>query len=276
MKFLQDVFNFYINSSIHVALAVTALTWITFIQLNLGCDKNLLYFVFFASISAYNFVKYYGLAKFHHRSLANWLKVIQVFSFFVFILMCIYFLKINTQTKKMVCLIGFVTFLYAIPIIPQTYFLDNKKNLRQISGLKIYIIALVWMFTTVVLPVVEKGIMFNAEILIICVQRFMVVLVLMLPFEIRDLNYDSLKLTTMPQRIGVKKTKFFGAGLLFICFCLEFFKDAITQKTVWVFFIINLVMFFLVFFSNKKQSKYYASFWVEGLPIVWLLMLLFS
>ena len=76
------------NSSIHVALAVYAMTWITLLSFDLAYDENALYFVFYATITAYNFVKYFGLAKFHHRRLASWLKAIQVFSAIAFILMC--------------------------------------------------------------------------------------------------------------------------------------------------------------------------------------------
>ena len=34
-------------------------------------------------------------------------------------------------------------------------------------------------------------------------QRFLFVVVAILPFEIRDIQYDSLKLSTIPQQIGV-------------------------------------------------------------------------
>ena len=96
MKLLKQLFNFYINSSIHVALSVFSLVWITLIEFNVSYDAEVLYFVFFASITGYNFVKYFGLAKFHHRSLAIWLKAIQVFSFFSFILMGYYLFELNT------------------------------------------------------------------------------------------------------------------------------------------------------------------------------------
>ena len=85
MEVLKRIVNFYLDSSIHVAFAVFALTWVTLLQFDLDYDKNVLYFVFFATITGYNFVKYFGVAKFHHRSLAFWLKAIQVFSFIAFI-----------------------------------------------------------------------------------------------------------------------------------------------------------------------------------------------
>ena len=38
------------------------------------------------------------------------------------------------------------------------------------------------------------------------------VFVLTLPFEIRDLQYDDSTLETLPQRVGVKKTKIIGGS----------------------------------------------------------------
>ena len=100
MSVLKQVFNFYINSSIHVALAVYAFTWVTLLQFGLNYNANVLYFVFFATITGYNFVKYFGIAKFHHRGLTNTLKIIQAFSFICFLLLCYSETKLlGTDTK---------------------------------------------------------------------------------------------------------------------------------------------------------------------------------
>ena len=39
-------------------------------------------------------------------------------------------------------------------------------------------------------------------------QRYLYVVIAILPFEIRDMQYDSIKLSTIPQQIGIIKTKF--------------------------------------------------------------------
>lgn len=274
METLKRILNFYINSSIHVALAVSALTWVTLIEFQLGFDKNLLVFVFFTTITGYNFVKYFGVAKFHHRSLAGWLKAIQVFSLVSFLAMVYYASKLNNETLLLLTVCGLITFLYAIPLLPMTYFRDSQKNLRQISGLKIYVIALVWTFTTVLLPLINNEIILNTDVVITSAQRFVFVIVLMLPFEIRDLNYDSLKLATIPQKIGIKKTKIIGVFLLVVFFLLEYFKDELTENKVLSVLIILFITLLSVIFSNKNQSKYYSAFWVESLPVIWLIILL--
>ena len=275
MEVLKRIFNFYLNSSIHVALAACSLAWVTLIEMDIAYDADLLSFVFFATITGYNFVKYFGIVKFHHRSLASWLKALQVFSFISFLAMCYFVLKLEFHALMLIVILGIITFFYAIPImVPKKYLFDDHKNLRQVSGLKVYLIALIWTFTTVLLPMLNNGILVSSDGLLVGVQRFCYILVLMLPFEIRDLNYDSLKLATIPQKIGVKNTKVIGVILLVVFLTLEFFKDELLDKSIIAIVIITAVTLLFVLLSNKNQSKYFSAFWVEGLPIVWLLILL--
>ncbi len=272
MKVVKQLLSFYINSSVHVALSVYSLTWITLLEFDISYDENILYFVFYATITGYNFVKYFGIAKFHHRSLTNWLKAIQVFSFLCFFLMLYYGLKLNTKTLFCVAGFGIVTFLYAIPFLPKRFFLDQQHNLRTIGGLKIYLIALVWSGVTVFLPLINNDHVFNTDVMITGIQRYIFIIVLMLPFEIRDLRYDSLKLSTVPQKIGVKQTKIIGSLLLVVFFFLELFKDEVP----FIIILLAIVVFtmLLLVFSKIEQGKYYSSFWVEGVPIFWLILVL--
>ena len=272
---LKTIFDFYINSSIHVALAVYALSWITLLQFDIPYDENILSFTFFASITGYNFVKYFGLAKFHHRSLAQWLKTIQLFSGICFLLMIYFALKLEFETLLGISIFGLATFLYAIPIVPKTLYLDKQKNLRSIGGLKVYIIAVVWTGVTVFLPLLNNQFdLTKDDVIIAALQCFLFVLVLMFPFEIRDLNYDSLKLATIPQKIGVKPTKSIGLLLLVLFYALNYFKDDITTSYVVSTLMISSIALVFLIFSKKNQNKYFSAFWVESLPILWLVILL--
>ena len=169
--------------------------------------------------------------------------------------------------------LGMLNFLYAFPFLPRTLYLDTNQNLRLISGLKVYLIALVWSGVTVILPIVNNGFDFNADVGITFCQRFIFVLALMLPFEIRDLQYDSLKLATIPQKIGAKNTKVMGVLLLIVFLLLEFLKTHILVKQVTVIATIACITLLFIVFSKKEQGKFYSAFWVEGLPILWMLLL---
>ncbi|MEY8847417.1 hypothetical protein AB9K26_01275 [Psychroserpens sp. XS_ASV72] len=265
--------NFYINSSIHVALAVVSLTVITAFEFGFDMSLNLFGFVGFASIVGYNFVKYFGLAKFHYRSLSGPLKLIQVFSLFCMVFMFYFALNLRKESIIAISIFGFITFLYANPLISDRFFMTKKKELRGVSGLKIYLIAMVWTGVTVILPVLEAQVTLNTDIVLTGFQRFIFVVVLMLPFEIRDLNYDSLKLSTIPQQIGVKWTKILGVLLLGLMLSLEFFKDSINTDHLLTLLFIGLLTMVFVLFSSKQQGKYYSAFWVESIPVFWMLLM---
>ena len=275
MRILKSVIDFYINSSIHVAIAVLSLSWITLIEFDIPYDESVLYFIFFATITGYNFVKYFGLAKFHHRRLATWLKVIQVFSLCCLIVLCFCIYQLNSKTLIYILGAGIITFLYAIPFLPKRLLIDKKDNLRGISGLKIYVIALVWVGVTVFIPLINNEFQINVDVIITAIQRFVFVIVLMFPFEIRDMRFDNLKLSTIPQQIGIKNTKTIGILLLIIFFFLEFLKDDITIGRISILLIIACITVLFLIFSDEKRDKYYSSFWVEGIPVIWLILMLF-
>ncbi|WP_289045203.1 hypothetical protein [uncultured Olleya sp.] len=274
MKWLKQFLDFYLNSSIHVAFAVYALSVVTLKRFGVSYDVNVLFFNFFATITGYNFVKYFGIAKWHHRSLAKWLKVIQVFSLLCFLLMCFFTLKLQEETLIIIAIFAVITFLYAIPFLPKTWYLDTQQNLRDISGLKVYVIALVWSGVTVVLPLVNNKVAFSETVIITVAQHFVFVMALMLPFEIRDLRYDSIKLATIPQKIGIKRAKVVGFGLVLLFYFLEYFKDNIQSNYLLITFVISLILAMFIYFSGNNRNKYYASFWVEALPIIWMLLML--
>ena len=272
MKWLKPVFDFYINSSIHVALSAFSLTYVSLLEFRLPTDWSLLYFVLFSTITGYNFVKYFGVARFHHRSLARWLQVIQVFSSVCFLVMIGFALQLESQTLVYIGVFALVTFLYAIPLLPRRFFMDQQKTLRNIGGLKVYVIGLVWGGVTVLLPILENKEPFDMDVWITALQRFILVMLLMLPFEIRDLQYDSLKLATIPQKIGTKNTKIIGVLLGIVFLSSEFLKVELTQKIILLTVAITVIVVSFIIFAHKKRSDYYSSFWVESVPILWLIL----
>jgi 4-hydroxybenzoate polyprenyltransferase len=270
MNLIKQVFNFYINASIHVALAVYSLVRVTEFYFGLNYNESLNYFIFYGTITGYNFVKYFGIAKFHHRSLTRNLKVIQLFSLLCFIAMLFYAWQLSIETLLFIAPFGLLTVLYAIPFLS-----GFQKNLRNISFLKIIIIALVWSGVTVLLPVIEVK-QFPTDVTIYhMIQRFLLVCVLILPFDIRDMQYDAISLQTIPQKIGIEKTKKLGYVLLLFTLVLEFIISSNTS-TRNTFLILFFVALFFLMRATKNQSKYYSSFWVESIPILWFLLLNYS
>jgi len=184
--------------------------------------------------------------------------------------MLFYAWQLSIETLLFIAPFGLLTVLYAIPFLS-----GFQKNLRNISFLKIIIIALVWSGVTVLLPVIEVK-QFPTDVTIYhMIQRFLLVCVLILPFDIRDMQYDAISLQTIPQKIGIEKTKKLGYVLLLFTLVLEFIISSNTS-TRNTFLILFFVALFFLMRATKNQSKYYSSFWVESIPILWFLLLNYS
>ena len=141
-----------------------------------------------------------------------------------------------------------------------------------------YTIAIVWAGVTTLLPVIDGMQDMKVAVWISFVQRFLFIIVITLPFDIRDLNYDREDINTIPKSLGIRRTKLLGIGLLVVLFILEFLKNEFQYNNAFSLCLICITSAILLIASSDKQYKYYASFFVEGLPMIWfgLLCLLYS
>jgi uncharacterized membrane protein len=121
-------------------------------------------------------------------------------------------------------------------------------------------------------PVVASEATISIDILLTFLQRILIVVALILPFEIRDVPYDALNLKTLPQQVGVRNTKLLGLAVLLICLVFEFFKQDSDVAYIVSLLIFSVFMGWFLITSKTDQNRYFASFWVEGLPIIWFLL----
>jgi len=270
MTSLKRLLDFYINSSLHVSVSVLSFCVLTAYESNLYLTTDFYVSIFCASIVGYNFVKYFGLAKFYYRSLTTRLKYIQWVSVLSLIGLGYTFCLLQNTTQLVLIVLGLITFLYAIPLGIKT-----PKNVRSIGGVKIYIIAIVWALTSVVLPLLEAQESFTLDHYLMLLQRIFLVVVLMLPFEIRDLEIDELHLSTIPQKLGIKSTKIIGYALLGDSILMEIFKDQFSPNRFLVLIFYVALLALMLAKSKKDQSRYYTAFWVESLPVFTLLLVVF-
>lgn len=268
MRLLKSIFDFYLDASIHVALAVVALYFITIELLEFQINVPLAAFVGLSTIVCYNFIKY-GVEADKYLIVSNsYHKIIQVFSFLCFGFAFYFAVQLRVDLLLAIIVLGILSILYALPVLP------NAQNLRSLGVIKIFIVALVWAGFTVLLPVIDAYQSLNWDTCILFCQRFLMVLALMLPFEIRDMAYDKKELRTLPQRLGVKGTQLFGIALITLYLMLTFFRDVIgTHEMASRLYVTVAVCFFLIR-TKKLQSPYFSSFWVESIPISWYMVLL--
>ena len=267
MKKIFSIFEFYINSSLHLSFCVLALILITYLRLKIDFDYVILFIVFNATIIVYNFIKYASTLPYYFLVNNVSIKKIQYLSFFCGICLFFSLFHIKIQTFLFGIFISIFCVIYAIP------FNRSKRNIRNYSRIKIFIVAFCWAAVTVLFPLtVEPEIDYlNASILFF--QRFIFVVVYTLPFEIRDLKFDSIKLKTIPQLFGLKKTKQLAYVLLIFFLLINFMIQPLSMVYLISDFMIALFTAYLICITKENQAKHFASFEVESILILWLLII---
>ncbi|WP_386809823.1 hypothetical protein [Lutibacter holmesii] len=179
----------------------------------------------------------------------------------------LFFTSLNVESLLILLPFAFMTVFYVVPIFKKR---NIEVSFRNFPGIKIFSIAFAWAGVTVFFPLYEKGFVFNTSVCIEFVQRVLFLIAITLPFDIRDLQLDSKQLRTIPQVLGVKYTKILGTILIVIFVLLGFVQKNNVSTTV----IIAIITLLFLWFSNVHKSTFYASFWVEAIPIFWLCLIL--
>jgi hypothetical protein len=225
-------------------------------------------FTFFGTIVGYNFVKYDALARTGKLPIKKQLKAIIALSVMVFFAVALCFLNCSDQRSSRPYCSG-LTILYTLPFFPTAKCaqLERRQDIHGSAMLG---------GATVVLPILDSGIVITSDFWVKCVQRFLLLFSLILVFEINDLKNDDPNLKTVPQQIGVKRTKILGVGLLAVFYFLEFLKRDFETRQLLVNAIIVPILAFLLYFSSESRNKYYTSFYAESVPILWWLLVVVS
>ena len=256
------LFNHYIASSLHVGINVTALVFISSIYLNTIVSIWMYVVAFTATVFGYNTIKYGELASngFPIRlDRYAWLSYLAA-AVGLFALS-----RISREQQLIFVAVGFLVLFYAFPIQ------SNKRNIRNQRKIKIYWVACVWSLFTVLFPCPEF--IFETQFWVVISHRFLFVLCATLPFEIRDSLSDPKSLRTWPQRFGIATTRSLGVFLSMLAGLMLFFSLLIENIAT---IITHFILIMLLYKAKPNQSKYYASFWVESLPLFWVSMALMS
>ena len=97
MRLFKVLFDFYINSSIHVGLSCYALVRMTQHMFHIPYEEPVANFAFFGTVVGYNFVKYDALARAKKAQMRNELKLIALFSLFSLAFVGYYYVVVHTS-----------------------------------------------------------------------------------------------------------------------------------------------------------------------------------
>ncbi|MCM5661675.1 UbiA prenyltransferase family protein [Galbibacter mesophilus] len=268
MKLLKRIFDFYLDTSIHVGLSVFALAQVTFYNLGLPFDDALSYALFFGTIVEYSFIKYSPLAKHYIFVTQKYIRSIQLFSAICFLVALYFVFQLQAITVIIASVLVLLAFLYVVPAI------SSKQNFRSLKGVKIYIVAITWSVSTVILPLLNSDSKIEWIGFLEFLQRFLFIIILMIPFEIRDLKADEPWLRTLPQVLGEKGVKVFGGVLTILFLIIAIVKSHFFgMDNLVVESIISGLLVLAVVFAKKEQSSYFSRFFVESISVIWWLLL---
>ena len=261
LKVFKNCFHFYVKSSIHVALAVTCMGALAYGSVYGSTSQNLLIFIFLSTLFVYNFIKYFSIFISSSKRKKNpGLFILLVTSG---LLTFGFFFALTNLAKVFVVLGGLLVVLYTIPFFGETSNWRNKK------GWKIYLVALSWVLLTVGVPFASSSDFSFSLFMKWFIIQFFYVWVATLPFEIRDSSKDTIHLRTIPQQLGIYKTKKLGFFLLTVALIftvLVFSNDLLVLAPAFIAF---MLLGSALFYCSPQDSNYFTSFWIEGIPIVW-------
>jgi 4-hydroxybenzoate polyprenyltransferase len=284
-KIFQPVFDFLLFSNVFMALCAVAQGLVTFWLIGSKPVMPVIWLLFTSTLGIYNFsillpkpsqpekspykrIRWF----FSHYRLMVTFTIVSLLS-----LVPLFFL-ITMEARILLIFLAILSFFYSLPIFSIG---DQKFGLRNIPGLKQFLITLVWTMSTVLLPVLEAEAtqpthisMRNTTILI--AKRFLFIAALTIPFDIRDLFQDRQSgLKTVPVVWGEKNAYLFCQFLLAGYIVLLFiFRDGGFNANFFALTFVAVLTGWLIFKSKWEKNEYYYFFYVDGFLILQYLALL--
>jgi hypothetical protein len=272
MLVLKKILDFYIFSNIHVAISGFCITKITLIKFNV-LNTLIPLFVAFSILASYNFIRFYEvkakrLGWFKSWFLKNKIGMLIIFAISVCALVYItFFTFFNLKSLIILFPFAIMTMFYVIPFFKTK---STEISFRYFPAVKIFSIAIAWAGISVLFPLAEAEIKFDSIIYLEFFQRILILIAITIPFDIRDVNSDFKSLKTLPQLFGVKNVKILGTGLLVLFIIFGLWNNFFLKTDV----LIAIITGILLWFSSESKNRYYTSFWVESIPIIWLTLIL--
>lgn len=284
IKYFRQSLDFLLFSNIFIALCAVAQGLVTYQLLKVKPDFYVLRLLFFSTLAIYNFSIL--LAKPKNPEQSPFRRVRWIFSHhrimisltLIAVLSCLILTTfLSLQSQILLAFLGVISVAYSLPIFT---FQDKKFGIRNIPGLKLFLIALVWSASCVLLPILEleNSQAFTAPArltLLLLAKRFLFIAAITVPFDIRDLFQDkNSSLKTIPVMVGEKNAYLVCQGLLIVYLVLLFLFTSSFDRNFFAIMITIILTGWLIFKSSWKRDEYYYFLYLDGTMIVQFLMLL--
>ncbi len=231
-------------------------------------------FVFFATLFIYAVHRIVGISKLHefydvdrYAVIARYKHHIRVYAVLGLLGMAYLFWSLSFSTQMALVIPGLLSLGYVVPFLK-----GSRRRLRDINHIKIFLIAIVWAWITVLLPALEYSVSDPLPLLLMSLERALFIFAITLPFDIRDLKVDAHSaVKTLPSTIGLKRSRQLGYAVLLLMWALvmaNFMLSFYSLPTLIALSLSILSTTLLVHYSNEKRHDYYYSGLMDGTMIV--------
>lgn len=256
---MRKLLDGYVSSNLHVAIAATAMVMITAQMLAISIRFELFLDVLFFTFLGYNYTRgFMFLSRQSHRKQKVVIGIITV----LFLLYL--WNKLQLASFVLIAIAILLTGFYSLPF--------DRLSLRSIPRIKIYIVGCCWTIVTHLFPIVASDVAVDVQVLLLAIQRFVLVVLLLLVFDIVDMFQDNQKLKTVPHQLGVYRTKLVAVVLVIVSLILLIAVNNNLYKTL-INGLMSVVLLLFIVFSSPFKTKTYTLFWLEAVPILWALLL---
>jgi 4-hydroxybenzoate polyprenyltransferase len=285
IKPLQKPLDFLLFSNIFISLGAVAQGLITYHLLHQSINYAVIVFLFCSTIVTYNFNILVQKPKNPQSSefkrvrwiFANYWFNIGV-SIFAFIILSVAFLFFSYSSQLLVFILGIISIGYGLPLFSKN---GEKFGLRNIPGLKLFLIALVWAISSVLLPILELRHTHQIEInnyntSLLVIKRFLFIIAITIPFDIRDMFQDKgYNLKTIATAFGERKALLACQLMLMSYLVLLFlFRDNGFNTDFFALASTIILSGWLIFKSKWEKNEYYYFLYLDGTLILQYVMLL--
>lgn len=268
---MVKLINFLLYSNIYIALCAVAMTAQTLYiyDINIKTSPALLGLVFFSTLVIYALHRLVSLSKVdksleveRFNVIGTYKQHIQIYAGLGIVGGGICFFCLNHLTQYALIIPALLSLGYVIP------FMGNKKlRLRDVHFIKIFLIAIVWSYVTVLLPFLEFEITIGFQELGVLLERVLFIFVITLPFDLRDWEIDKKNhVRTIPATIGVQNTLWLAFFILIIWGILIFQIYVFTISVALLISGISTGVF--VYFSPQQKHDYYFTALMDGTMIL--------
>ncbi len=265
--------NFLLFSNLFIAGCAMAQGALTYLLIGAPINLIVIFLLGCSTLCLYNFSLLLSKPKnfnvspykrvqwfFSHNQLITSISAIA----FLFVLLLATELSVNTLL--LLFCIGLFAISYNSPILKIG---SRRFGLRSIPGAKLFVIAGVWACSCVLMPIMELKsdgfIVSGMDAFLLFLKRFLFILAITLPFDIRDIYQDRIfRLKTIPVLVGEENALRLCQLLLFVYLLLLFvFAESINNEILALAFTVFLTSFF-IFNTKIKKSEYYYFLILDG------------